>query len=298
MAVIAKGLGVADIGDTGFLKKFAKCKEWLAWIVSRVVPKPLVEYSLPDGLTGYQIVALDASDVREKGRSGRIFKLHYIIDLFKMCSVAFKITSHKTGEALSNFDIKSNWLILADRAYGTLTGIEHCLKSGAGFIIRLKHGAFNIYDEDGKAINLLDKIRGVTSDTAIDVEGYVKLARLGSTKVRVCATKIPDNKLGKVDSRQKREDSKRQRKTSAEAKKMSNYVVVITCLPSTVSAYEIVSLYHLRWQVEIYFKRLKSIIDFGNVPLRREDSIFTWLNGKLLISLLIENMVSEVSFFP
>jgi IS4 transposase len=79
---------------------------------------------------------------------------------------------------------------------------------------------------------------------------------------------------------------------------MSHFVVVITALPDIVSASEIVSLYRLRWQVEIYFKRLKSILDFGNIPISREDSIYTWLNGKLLISLLIEQMLSEVAFSP
>ncbi len=39
-------------------------------------------------------------------------------------------------------------------------------------------------------------------------------------------------------------------------------------------------------------------MDFGNVPLWREDSIMTWLTGKLLVSLLIEQMIAEVSFSP
>ena len=43
------------------------------------------------------------------------------------------------------------------------------------------------------------------------------------------------------------------------------------------AAAEMVSLYRYRWQVEIYFKRLKSILDFGHVPLRREDSIHAWV---------------------
>jgi hypothetical protein len=298
MSVIALEMGIASIGDTGFLKKFAKCKDWLAWIVSRVIPKAIIEYKVGKGLEDYEIVALDASDVREKGRSGRIFRLHYAINLLKMCGVSYKITAQKMGETLSNFDIKKNWLILADRIYGTLTGIECCLKAGANFILRLKYGAFKLYDEDGKEINLLDKLRDVTSDCAKDIEVYVKLPTLKLTKLRICAIKIPDDKYKEVERKNKRKASKKQRAASAEANEMSRYVVVITALASTVTANEIISLYQLRWQVEIYFKRLKSIIDFGNVPLRKEDSIFTWLNGKLLVSLLIEQMISEVSFSP
>lgn len=298
MSIIAQELGIANIGDTGFLKKFAKCREWLSWIVSQIIPASIIEYTIPKAFENYRIVALDASDVSEKGRSGRIFRLHYAIDLVKMCSLSYRITAQKAGETLLNFDIKKNWLVLADRIYGTLTGVEHCLKASANFILRLRHGAFKIYDKDGKELNLLDKLLNVTSDTAIDIEAYVKLTALGFTKLRVCAVKIPDDKLANIERRNKRKDSKKQRTTSIKAIEMSKYVVVITAIPNTVAASEIISLYRFRWQVEIYFKRLKSIIDFGNIPLKREDSIYTWLNGKLLISLLIEQMISEVPFSP
>ena len=298
MSVIALELGIAKIGDTGFLKKFAKCKDWLEWIVSKITPKPIIEYTKPKWLENYQVIGLDASEVTEKGRSGRTFRLHYAIDIMRMCGLAFKITTQKVGETLLNFDIKKNWLILADRVYGTLKGIEHCLKAEANFILRLKYNAFKLYDKDGKEIDLLEKLKDVTSDTAKDIEVFVKLHTFGLTQLRVCAIKIPDDKLDEVDRRNKRRDSKKQQVTSAGAIEMSKFVVVITALPVIATASEIIALYRFRWQVEIFFKRLKSIMDFGNVPLRREDSIFAWLNGKLLISLLIEQMISEVPFSP
>ena len=297
MSVIALQLGIADIADTAFLKKFAKCRSWLEWIISKVIPKPIVEYTCPKWFKEYTITAIDASDVTEKGRSKRIFRLHYAIDIMKMCCLSFKLTAQKTGETLLNFNVQKGWLILADRVYGTLTGIEHCLKSEANFIIRLRHGAFKLYDHDGVEINLLERLQGVTSDTVKSFDVYVKLSG-GLTKVRICATKIPNDKLEALEKSNKRKASKKQRATSAEALLMTQYVVLITALPDTIPAAEITSLYRFRWQVEIYFKRLKSIIDFGNVPLRREDSIFTWLNGKLLVSILIEQMIGEVSFFP
>jgi len=297
MSVIASQLGIADIADTAFLKKFAKCRGWLEWIVSKIIPKPIVEYSCPKWFESYTITAIDASDVTEKGRSKRVFRLHYAIDIMKMRCLSFKLTAQKTGETLLNFSVQKGWLILADRIYGTLTGIEHCLKAGANFVIRLRYGAFKLYDCNGTEINLLEKLQHVTSDTAISLDVYVKLSG-GLTKLRVCATKIPNDKLEALEKRNKRKASKKQRTASIEALIMTQYVVLITALPDTIPATEITSLYRFRWQVEIYFKRLKSIIDFGNVPLRREDSIFTWLNGKLLVSILIEQMIGEVSFSP
>ena len=298
MSVIAKSMRIAEISDVAFLKKFAKCQAWLAWIIEQIKPTPIIDYAMPKAINGYTLVAVDASDVSEKGKAKRIFRLHYAIDLMKMCAVSFKLTSQRVGETLLNFEVKENWLILADRIYGTMTGIEHCIKAKANFVLRLRHSAFKLYNKDGSEINLLNELQDVTSDTAKNIEVYVKLATLGLTKVRICAIRIPDDKLEAVDKRNMRKASKKQITTSADVLVMSHYVVVITALPETISASEIVSLYRLRWQVEICFKRLKSILDFGNIPLKREDSIYTWLNGKLLISLLIEQMLSEVAFSP
>jgi IS4 transposase len=44
---------------------------------------------------------------------------------------------------------------------------------------------------------------------------------------------------------------------------------------------KVLDIYRYRWQVELYFKRLRSILDFGELPKKIEESIFAWLNGKL-----------------
>ncbi|MDR2740696.1 MAG: hypothetical protein LBB98_00860 [Treponema sp.] len=80
--------------------------------------------------------AVDASDVVEKGRSGETYRLHYAIDLHTMTSDTFKITKEETGETLSNFDFRRGDLVVADRAYGTLKGMNHCLTCGADYILR------------------------------------------------------------------------------------------------------------------------------------------------------------------
>ena len=144
----------------------------------------------------------------------------------------------------------------------------------------------------------MEELKDVTSESVKNIEVYVNLSGMGLTKLRVCMVKIPEDKLAQVERRNNRKASKKQCVSSDGALEMSKYVVGITSLPDSVSANEIVSLYRLRWQVEIYFKRLKSILDFGNVPLKREDSIMTWLNGKFLVALLIEQMLAEVSFSP
>lgn len=48
--------------------------------------------------------------------------------------------------------------------------------------------------------------------------------------------------------------------------------------------------YRLRWQIELTFKRLKSITQLGHVPKYDGKSSRAWLYGKLLIALLIQKI--------
>ena len=75
-------------------------------------------------------------------------------------------------------------------------------------------------------------------------------------------------------------------------------IVVVTNLGKSITAEQILEAYRYRWQVEIYFKRLKSILNFGEMPKRRPESVLAWLNGKMMIALLIETVISQVSFPP
>lgn len=83
-------------------------------------------------------------------------------------------------------------------------------------------------------------------------------------------------------------ESKKQMKLSDETVFTHNYMFVITSLPAEISAAEILSCYRLRWQVELVFKRLKSLLQLGSIPTKTEEAGEVWINGKILLSLLTE----------
>ena len=111
ISVIARSMGI-KINDTAFFERFAKCYNWFAWIVSQITPKAIADYDKPKSLEDFEVIAIDASVVKEKGSAKRVFRLHYALDVFKMCAASFKITAQEVGETLTNFDLKENWLIL------------------------------------------------------------------------------------------------------------------------------------------------------------------------------------------
>ena len=49
--------------------------------------------------------------------------------------------------------------------------------------------------------------------------------------------------------------------------------------------------YRLRWQVELVFKRFKSLASLGHLPKHDPDSSQAWLYGKLFTALLVEKLI-------
>jgi hypothetical protein len=293
---IARLTNIADISDVGFMKRFAQSGEWFEWITTQLVTRQLANYTKPSFLEAYRPIAVDASDVVEKGRSGETYRLHYAIDIFSLQSHSYKITKEEIGESLTNFSFAKGDLVMGDRAYGTITGIERCLKCGADYLLRLRTNCFNMFDSDGNKISMLSKIDHLRFDESDEFTGYIHSSRESTIPIRVCVKRKSEEACLKARKQMARKESKKQQIISDTAKKLNEYIIVVTSLPSEVLCADILETYRYRWQVENYFKRLKSIMNFGDLPKKNEKSSLAWLKGKLMIALLMETLISG-SFF-
>jgi hypothetical protein len=58
-------------------------------------------------------------------------------------------------------------------------------------------------------------------------------------------------------------------------------------------------IYRIRWQVELAFKRLKSLLGMGRLHNKNPESAKAWLYGKLLTACLVEALEAAATrFFP
>ena len=254
-----------------------------------------MHYKIPGWLRPYQVPAADASDIAEKGAVKRLRHLHYAVDLFSLTCNQFKITEQSTGESLKNFSFGKDFLVIADRAYGT--SIEHCLNAEADFIIRLKNKAFNLYDDSGQKIILSNRPEGV-SERAAECMVYINGSGKKRIPLRLCAIKKTKEEIEEEAERLQRLESKKQKKYSEDTKFTHRYMFVITSLPAEISAEKVLACYRLRWQIELVFKRMKSLLQFGSIPTKTKESAEVWLNGKMLPALLTEKYLGDIDFSP
>ena len=298
ISTIASLTKLGNISDVAFMKRFENCSNWFMQIISELVCSGEVIYAKPEWLETYRVVAVDASDVKEKGRSGRIYRLHYALNLFNMESLQYKITTQKTGESLCNFTVSAGDIMIADRAYSSYAGVEHCLNCGGDFILRLKKTCFKMRDAHSQEVKLLEELRVLEEGGVMDNHVIIRNSTGKDFTLRVCAVRKTPEGIEQTQKKLRRKESKRKMIISEDTKEFNDYIVLITSLPDGISAQQIMDLYRLRWQVEIYFKRLKSIMDFGELPKRRHESVMAWLNGKMMVALLIENIVNKAVFPP
>lgn len=298
---ISKLAKLGNISDVAFMKRFSNCNEWFKWILAAIqnTTPGIIHYNIPERLSKYRILAVDASDVAEKGASGRIFRLHFALDIGNMQAALYNITSNSIGEHLRNFELAKGDLVIADRIYSSITGIEYCLSKDCHYIARMRANSFKPYNAEGKQLDLLSIMTGKESG---ELNAFVRKERGENAgkliPVRICFKKKDKDALDSTRKKMKRKESKKQTAISKSAYAFNEYIVLCTSLDRTITAEEVIELYRYRWQVELYFKRLKSILGYGELPKKSEKSIFSWLNGKLMIALLIESIIGQADFSP
>ena len=78
-----------------------------------------------------------------------------------------------------------------------------------------------------------------------------------------------------------------------ETLEAAGYIVVFTTLHRNVSPTTLLEMYRGRWQIELAFKRLKSIMGLGHLKKTDVDAAKAWIHGKLFVAFLIEALISE-----
>jgi Transposase DDE domain len=107
---------------------------------------------------------------------------------------------------------------------------------------------------------------------------------------RLCAVRKSEHAIQQAHRRLHRKASKKQTSTKPETLEMAQYVLVFTTCAGG-SAREILAWYRMRWQIELVFKRLKSLAQLGHLPKHDDRSSRAWLYGKLLVALLTQKLI-------
>ena len=140
--VRARQANLAELSDVALLKRLRKSKDWLYALCVRLFQEHGIAVATGDG---FQIRAFDATTVKEPGKTGALWRIHYSVCLPSLACDFFKLTRTEgpgTGESLAQFPIRAGDHVLADRGYSTARGIGHVAAAGGQLIVRVNTGAW------------------------------------------------------------------------------------------------------------------------------------------------------------
>jgi IS4 transposase len=80
---------------------------------------------------------------------------------------------------------------------------------------------------------------------------------------------------------------------------MAEFVVVFTTVKKNELTRDLIlDLYRLRWQIELEFKRDKSITGLDRLPNFRPDTIESWIYAKLLLHQITRKLAASAGDVP
>ena len=299
-SAIANLSGETAMSKVAVFKRVRNSAPWLQWMCENIYRRAGIITEKPRWLKGRNVILTDGSEDVKCGAEKQYYMLHYSLDLFTLSAREFAITDNKTGEKLANFKkLGKGDIAVADRAYGTLPGIAYLKERGADYALRIRGRGFAVYDRKKRRINLLESFSGLREGECADTKVWCGID--GSLEpVRICALrKDKDSERRGMKRLAKTSQRKRGGKpVSALQREYNKYIIVATSLGKKVSAGQVMELYRARWQIELAFKRLKSIFGYNEMPARRPENIRAWFYGKLLLAALCETLVNTGRFSP
>lgn len=294
----ASATGLAEISSVGLHKRLRTSGDWLAAITARMhAGFPERHHQAMSLWSHGRIRAVDATTVEEPGATGTTWRVHYSVRLPDTTCDFFELTDSKGGESYKRLPVEKDDVILGDRGYSHRGGVAYVRRQGGHVVVRLNSGCFPLTRRSGGRFVLLKNLRSLNElrprqwRVAFEFESTTYNARLCAVRKTREAARIAKEKILK-DAR------KKQKEVRPATLEFAEYVFVLTTLPDgTLTACDVLDLYRVRWQIELVFKRIKSLLGLGHLPKYRDDAARSWIQAKMLTALLIDRLVIEARLF-
>jgi hypothetical protein len=290
--VRARLVSLGTLKASSLFHRLIKSERWLEALVQRMLSKS-------DDITrntSHPIVLIDATTIKKPGSRGTDWRFHTAWNLQERRLVDCQLSDAKGAESFQRFSLTPGTIVIGDRYYSTPPEIGYAESQGWKVVIRVTPHNLSVYDEAGNRQNWHQLIRAMTSRQIRELPVWIWDGRRQQwIEGRVVIMKLTRQDRLAAQHHLRKRAKKMRRPVSADTLKWAGYHMVFTTLDESWSASQILDLYPYRWQIELVFKRLKSILAMGCVPKKRADSARAWLYGKMLVALLIEKLIETAN---
>ena len=293
--------GIASLTDEALSQRFHGAVPFLE-ALSRALLEQVGATPLWHG-RGIRIA--DGTSLSGPASKGTDWRIHGVFDLAAGGFSHLEITDGHGGEALDRGEPVAGEIRIADRGYANARAWQRFLGARdrrTDFIVRMRWNTITLVDRDDAPFDIIHWLKNRPADGG--VHEIAVQARSGKHQapmpIRLIARRKTPEAIEKAHKDLRRCASRRQTMIDPRSYVAAEYVVLATSLPADdYPAGEVLAVYRLRWQIELAFKRLKSLIRIDGIRTRTGAGTRCWLYAHLIVALLVDDLNRDVlEFFP
>jgi Transposase DDE domain len=242
----------------------------------------------------------DSTSLSGPASKGTDWRVHGVYDLARGGFTHLEVTDSRGGEALDRGKPVAGEIRVADRGYANAQAWQRFLQARherTDFIVRMRWNTIRLLDAAGELFDIVTWLQTRPRDS--ETHAITVWARSDKhhapMKIRLIARRKPPEVVEAEYKRLHRQASRKQHKVDPRSLIAAEYVVLATSLcEADFPAEEVLAVYRLRWQIELAFKRLKSLLHIDKLRTKTEAGTRCWLYAHLIVALLGDDLSQDV----
>src|SRR3954464_4856878 len=313
--------GIAELSNPGVKYRLDQATEFLAALVDRLLaaklPGPelhqateflaawvdrLLAAKLPGPelrWPGRTLRLADGTCVCKPGSIGTDWRVHGVFDLGRGGFSNLELTDQHGAEALERGAPHPGEIRIGDRNYARASVLQRFRAQSGGsadFIVRLGWKALQWANPAGKPFDLIGYLQCLPTDQSPhEVNLRASLDRdEPALAVRLVVQRKTQEAAEATRSALRRTAARKGKALDPRSLIAADFMILATSLPKNgYSARAVLAVYRLRWQIELAFKRLKSLLHIDRLPTWTERGSRSWLYAHLILALLCDDLSQD-----
>jgi hypothetical protein len=286
-------LGLASLSNPAVKYRLDKSVDFLAAVTDHLLAARSASQALH--WPGRTIRVADGTCISKPGSKGTDWRVHGVYDLGAGGFSNLELTDGKGAETLTYGAPVAGEVRIADRGYCRAKAWHRFRQDSGGkadLIVRIKWNGFHLTGQDGAAFDLIDHLAILPNDQLAHEINVQALVRRGvTTPIRLIILRKPPEAVAATRKTLHAQASRKQKVLDPRTLIAAEFLILGTTLSAEdYPAVEVLAAYRLRWQIELAFKRLKSLLHIDKLPARTDLGARSWLYPHLILALLCDDL--------